>query len=244
MSKTRLSDFSWVELERVACEVKLGIIPVGAIEPYGPHLPVSTDGIVAEWIATQVAERYGGIVTPLLFVGNSALFSDFPGTMTIDDTVLYQLLASTAKGLYSAGFTELLVINGHAGNSLAINKYLSHEAVQLFHRVLQIDVWRLAESLGQDLFAGITGAFAHAGPCATAVMLAIAPHLVRQEALQTAEPVTPVWLPGTYVPISFRKLYPKAYAGDLQRANPEVGRLLLERVIDYVIKALQKADVH
>lgn len=244
MSRTRLSNFTWIELERVARDARLGIIPVGAIEPYGPHLPVSTDGIVAEWIALQVAERCGGVVTPLVFVGNSALFSDFPGTMTIDDVVLYQILAGVAQGLHSAGFTELLVINGHAGNSSVINRYLTHEAVQLFHRVLQIDVWRLAESLGQDLFAGIIGAFTHAGPCATAVMLAIAPDLVRKEALQTAEQVTPIWLPGTYLPILFRKLYPKAYAGDIQRANPEAGKLLLERIVNYVVKAIQKADVH
>lgn len=236
-------NFSWVELERIAREVKLGIIPVGAMEPYGPHLPMSTDGIVAEWIATQVAERYGGIVTPLVFLGNSALFSDFPGTMTIDDAALYHLIASIAQGLHSAGFTELLIVNGHAGNSLAINKYITHEAVKFFRRVLQIDVWRLAESLGQDLFVGMTGPFAHAGPCATSIMLAIAPHLVRQEVLQMSETVPPVWPPGVYVPVPFRKMYPRAYAGDIRRASPEIGKLLLERIIDHIMKALQKADV-
>lgn len=243
MPKLRLADFTWMELEEIAKKVKLGIVPIGAIEPYGPHLPMSTDGIVAEWIALRVAERCGGIVTPLIFFGNSALFSDFPGTISINDTTIYELLQGIGTGLRSAGFTELLVINGHAGNSSAVSKYLTQEAAQSFQQTLQIDVWRLAESLGQDLFAGITGAFAHAGPCATSIMMVVAPHLVQQEALTACDSVVPHLLPGSYTPVSFRKLYPKAYAGDAQKASPEAGKLLLERMVDYIAEILGHASL-
>lgn len=242
MPKVKLAELAWVELEEIAPRVRLGIVPIGAIEPYGPHLPMSTDGIVAEWIALKVAERYRGIVTPLLFLGNSALFSDFPGTMSISDAAIYELLQGVGAGLRSAGFTELLVINGHAGNSPAISKYLANEAVKLFQKVLQIDVWRLAESLGQDLFAGTIGAFTHAGPCATSIMMAVAPHLVNQDAFMACEPVTPRLLPGSYAPVPFRTLYPKAYAGDVKKASPEVGKLLLERMVDYIIKTLESVN--
>ncbi len=238
-----LDQLPWREVDELSRKISLAILPIGATEQYGPHLPLCTDGLVARWLALRVAERHGGLVTPLIPVGNSSLFLDFPCTLSISDAVVYEIVRDVGSGLHSSGFQRLLVINGHAGNSPSISRYLAEEARKLFEAVLQIDVWRLAEAVGQDLFAGISGAFGHAGPCATSVMMAIAPDLVRQNVVEVSEPVALQWPAGVYLPISFRTTYPSGYAGDVRRASPEKGRTLLEKMVDHILAVLQEAGV-
>lgn len=237
----RLAELSWREVEEFGSQIPLAVLPVGATEQYGPHLPLWTDSLVAEWLALRVATRRGGIVAPLIPVGSSSLFLDFPGTLSISDTAVYEVVRGVGRGLHAAGFSQLLIINGHAGNSAPISRYLAEEARTLFPSVLQVDVWRLAEGLGQDLFADISGAFGHAGPCATSIMLAIAPNLVRREALEAGKPVTPRWAPGVYLPIPFRTVYPDGYAGDIRQASPEKGKMLIERMVAHVVTTLEVA---
>ena len=200
---------SWREIDELGRKTSLAILPIGATEQYGPYLPLCTDSLAAEWLALRIAERRGGLVAPLIPVGNSFLFLDFPGTLSISDDAVPDIVRGIGSGLHASGFKHLLVINGHAGNSASISRYLAEEAQRLFEAVLQIDVWRLAEAVGQDLFTGISGAFGHAGPCATSVMMAIAPDLVRQNVAEAGEPVALRWPPGVYVPISFRTAYPR-----------------------------------
>ena len=237
------AELSWREIDELGRKTSLAILPIGTTEQYGPHLPLCTDGLVAEWLALRVAERYGGLVTPLIPMGNSSLFLDFPGTLSISDNAVHDIVRGIGSGLHSSGFKQLLIINGHAGNSASISRYLTEEARKLFEAALQIDVWRLAEAVGQDLFAGISGAFGHAGPCATSVMMAIVPDLVRQDVAEAGEPVALRWPPGVYVPISFRTAYPSGYAGDVRQASPEKGRKLLEKMVDHILTILQETGV-
>ena len=243
MCSVRLDELSWREVDELGRKTSLAILPIGATEQYGPHLPLCTDGLVARWLALRVAERYGGIVTPLIPVGCSSLFLDFPGTLSISDSAVYEIMRSMGSGLHSSGFRQLLVINGHAGNSASISRYLAEEARKLFEAVLQIDVWRLAEAVGEDLFAGIPGAFGHAGPCATSVMMAVAPKLVRRDAVEASEPVALRWPPGVYLPVAFRTTYPSGYAGDVRQASPERGRTLLERIVEHILAVLRETEV-
>lgn len=237
----RLAELSWREVEESGSKIPLAVLPIGATEQYGPHLPLSTDSLVAEWLALRVATRCGGIVAPLIPVGNSSLFLGFPGTLPISDAAVYEIVRGIGSGLHAAGLRQLLIINGHAGNSAPISRYLAEEARTLFPSVLQVDVWRLAEGLGQDVFAGISGAFGHAGPCATSVILAIAPDLVRREALSAGKLVPPRWAPGVYLPIPFRTVYPDGYAGDVRQASPEKGRMLLEKMVEHITAILEEA---
>ena len=243
MCSVSFDHLSWREVDELGRKTALAILPIGATEQYGPHLPLCTDGLVAQWLALRVAERYGGIVAPLIPVGSSSLFLDFPGTLSISDDVVHEIVRSMGSGLHSSGFRQLLIVNGHAGNSASISRYLAEEARKLFEAVLQIDVWRLAEAVGQDLFAGIPGAFGHAGPCATSVMMAVAPDLVRQDAVEAGKPVALRWPPGVYLPVPFRTTYPSGYAGDVQQASPEKGHTLLEKIVDHILAVLQETDV-
>lgn len=80
----RLRNLSWKQLEKVDRD-KPVIIPTGAIEVYGPHLPMGGDAIVADMVADIIAERLDLLVTPTIEMGDSlSLVSpEFPGTMVI-----------------------------------------------------------------------------------------------------------------------------------------------------------------
>ena len=80
----RLKNLSWKQFEKIDRE-KPVIIPTGAIEVYGPHLPMGGDAIVADRVADLVGDRLNLLVTPTIEMGDSLslVTPAFPGTMVI-----------------------------------------------------------------------------------------------------------------------------------------------------------------
>ncbi len=100
----------------------LVIIPSGAFEVYGPHLPLGTDTLVANKIAGLVAERVNAIIGPVLEAGESSELEDFPGTITISSESFKQYLWDTLRSLEKWGFKDFLFVNTHLGNVPIINQ--------------------------------------------------------------------------------------------------------------------------
>jgi creatinine amidohydrolase len=69
---------NWVDFDALRAETDLALIPLGAVEVYGPHLPLGADGIATTALAARVAERVPAFVAPLIPVGYSAALDDFP----------------------------------------------------------------------------------------------------------------------------------------------------------------------
>ena len=78
MAESRIKFLSWIEFDKKRQETGLVVIPSGAIEVYGPHMPLGTDIIVAEKISQLIAERVPAIVGPSIEVGESKGLSAFP----------------------------------------------------------------------------------------------------------------------------------------------------------------------
>jgi creatinine amidohydrolase len=85
---TAIMEVSWQAFDAKRKETDLAILPLGAVEVYGPHLPLGSDAIVAERVARLVAERTGGIVMPVVPVGYSRSLADFPGTLNVSPAAL------------------------------------------------------------------------------------------------------------------------------------------------------------
>ena len=92
------------------------LLPIGAVEQHGPHLPVHEDSIVAEWVADQLAQRTGCLVAPALHYGHSPMFRGYPGNLSLSAqtlrTVTYELLES----LVHSGFRRIVLIDNNGGN--------------------------------------------------------------------------------------------------------------------------------
>lgn len=100
---------------------KVVILPIGAVEQHGLHLPVGTDFKLDEAILDNLIETYGKNldlkILPLLNYGKSVEHLSFPGTINISATTLINLIGDIAYSLSIHGVSTMFILNGHGGNS-------------------------------------------------------------------------------------------------------------------------------
>lgn len=154
------------------------ILPLGATEQHGYHLPLGVDIILAEALATRVAEKTGATVLPAMPYGYSWVWRDAPGSVTVESRTLEDVIVQVAESLARHGVRHVFLINGHEANG-ATMKYASR---RLWDHA-GVKVWRLfypdlgavmAEHCESPTWHGIV----HACEFETSLMLAVAPHLV------------------------------------------------------------------
>src|SRR5207244_11960589 len=103
---------------RIADGNELAVLPVGATEQHGRHLPTSTDSMIAEAICLVASERTGAPVLPTLRLGSSAAHTDkWPGTVSLSPRLLVEVAVEIARWVRASGFRRLLVVNAHVGNA-------------------------------------------------------------------------------------------------------------------------------
>ncbi len=92
------------------------VLPFGALEQHGPHLPLSTDTIMATWLAEQVADAVHGWLLPAVPLGDTAANESFPGTVSLSFDTVRSIVIDVGRGLRRSGFPCLIVVNGDFGN--------------------------------------------------------------------------------------------------------------------------------
>src|SRR5438067_67145 len=92
------------------------IIPVGATEQHGPHLPLCTDSINIEAVAEDAARAETVLVAPTITYGVSENHLAFCGTIAVRPQTLTAVLVDIGESILSHGFSRLLLLNGHGGN--------------------------------------------------------------------------------------------------------------------------------
>lgn len=135
----RMDEMSWSEFDQRRKETDTILIPTGAVEIYGPHLPMGADGIAAMAIAERVASRTGALVAPLLPLGESSALTCFPGTLTLSRETFQTLVNEVFLQLIQYGFKNFLFITGHAGNVDPISYYCRKYQTQFGIRCGQVD---------------------------------------------------------------------------------------------------------
>ena len=110
------------EIGKLAEQNAIVIIPMGSTEQHGPHLPVGTDAILAEWFSHRTADalRAKGIpalITPTFAVANSMHHMSFPGTVSLRPGTFLTELKDLCIAIARHGFRRIAIINGHGGNT-------------------------------------------------------------------------------------------------------------------------------
>jgi creatinine amidohydrolase/Fe(II)-dependent formamide hydrolase-like protein len=181
-------ELTWPEVEAILQQVDIAILPVGAIEQHGPHLPLDTDAFDAEYLAHQVAAACSDpkpLVLPLIPYGVSYHHDDFKGTISIGNDTLSRMVYEIGAGVARNGIKKLVIINGHGGNAPALNY-----AAQMINRDTKIFVSvDTGESSDPDIYKiAETPNDVHAGEIETSTSLAVRPQLVRMEYAAKAIP--------------------------------------------------------
>jgi creatinine amidohydrolase len=164
------------------------LLPVGAVEDHGPHLPLSTDNIIVEAICLETARRAQGeaLVMPSVAYGLDEHHMDFPGTVSIGIQTLISYVADVALSAARHGFTHILIVNGHGSNTsivdLAARRVVTETGVicGAMSPSAAIDPTLAEPSLSRMRRSG-AGGIAHAGEYETAMMLHLRPDLVQMD---------------------------------------------------------------
>jgi mycofactocin system creatininase family protein len=182
----RLGDATWVDIEEVRATgdtdegddgtlAPVLLIPLGSTEQHGPHLPMSTDTLIAEEITGRAIHLTDGlIIGPTISVSASGEHTGFPGTLSIGNAAMSSVVVELVRSAdWAAG---IVFINGHGGNHAAVTRAVEVLSGEGRQALAWWPKWPQRQDGGpKDL---------HAGRIETSLMLAIDPGLVRLELAQ------------------------------------------------------------
>jgi creatinine amidohydrolase len=226
-STRRLWELDSRTFERSLRSNPLVIVPVGALEAHGPHLPLGADQIQAETTAFALADRVNGLVAPTIPYGSAPSARRFPGTVSLTMSELGTHVAGVLRELARGGVRRFLVLSGHGerGHMAALR-----EAADLTMRdypnvriVVLCDYELVYELRGKEAPASD----GHAGLLETSRVMALAPGTVGTER-PVVEYRHSLFVPGSPTP----EEWPESVMGDTRPANPELGARVQAYVLD------------
>jgi creatinine amidohydrolase/Fe(II)-dependent formamide hydrolase-like protein len=238
-------ELTWPEAQSRLEEVDVALLPVGSIEQHGPHLPLDTDAFDAEYLARRVAEassRPQPLVLPAVAYGVSYHHEEFKGTVSISNQTLAQMVYEIGVGAARNGIRKLLIINGHTGNSPALN-----DAAQRINQDTRIFVGvDSGETSDVDIEPMIeTPNDVHAGEIETSTALAVRPHLVRMDRARRDVPR----FSSRYLDFSSkrniswhaftRRISPHGVMGDPTKATAEKGERIWQTMIAHLVALVE-----
>ena len=193
---------------------RLLVVPLGATEQHGPHLPLSTDTDVAVALAVRLAARRGDVdVAPAVPYGASGEHAGFPGTLSLGTAALELLLVELCRSA-TGTWRRVLLLSGHGGNAQAVRA-----AVALLR----------SESRDVRAWAPAWPGDAHAGRTETSVQLALEPARVGLPEPGVTTPVEQL-LPALRAG-GVRAVSPNGVLGDPAGASAEEGERLLQEAV-------------
>ncbi|MDB5774648.1 MAG: crna3 [Herbaspirillum sp.] len=251
MDSLRMDHLSWIAYEkRVQDPNVIVLLPVGALEQHGPHLPLGTDALLAAAVAHSVAGRVGGIVAPPINYGYKSQpkcggGQHFPGTTSLDGGTLAGLTCDIIAELARHGVRNVAVVSGHYEN-----QWFLTEGIDLARRrvgadsplrVMRLEYWDfLTEATLARIFPdGFPGfALEHAAVIETSMMLHYFPDLVRLDLLPQ-EPAAD-FPPYDMYPTCTHWVPSSGALSSAKGASAEKGVLMMEEVGARIAAALRK----
>lgn len=235
-----LGDEAWPDLASHLDSESLALVPVGSTEQHGPHLPLSTDHLIAESIAREAATRSGYLCTPTVNIGVSTHHRQFHGTMWVDAPTFRDYMESIARNLAYHGIDRLIFVNAH-GNNVDPLREVGRRVRD--DRTLYAIEWMWNESIPELVNELFENPGPHGGPKETALIQHLAEHLVHDDRLKLArdEGVVDITTQDTIVN-GARTYYdaidntPNGVTGDQTEATPEKGKRLFEAATDNLVQ--------
>jgi creatinine amidohydrolase len=190
----RWEEQTWPEAHATAGKLNAVIIPVGAIEQHGPHLPLAVDTQICEAVALGVSALTGVPVIPPLCYGVSGSHGDFGGTISVRPETMIAFVADIIDSLYTRGIRQFILLNGHIWNSGSLD--VSAEKLRVRHSdarvrsLAYVTMYPGPEVNGHVRFGR---GLMHANFFETSVMLYLYPDLVRMERATSHLDVDSFW---------------------------------------------------
>jgi creatinine amidohydrolase len=188
-----LAESTWEEVRDLPRSRTVAVLPIGAIEAHGPHLPLGTDVIIATAMARAGAERieaqgWHAVVLPALPYTSAPFGADFPGTLSVSSSAVTSLVLDVHREITRHGFAATAIANAHLdpANLRVLAEAASRARADGLAPLIFPDLTRKpwATRLGEEFRSGAC----HAGRYEGSVVLAERPDLVRETIRATLPP--------------------------------------------------------
>lgn len=246
MSLARMTDLKSTTLPAVAQEAfALGVIPLGATEQHGPHLPLGTDSFILEHLLTAVAASIQGplVTTPTVAVGHSPYHASFAGTISTGKRDLVVLIEGHIDALVRAGFSRIAVVSHHGGNfgplseacSSSRERYESH-IIAGYSDLDRYVAVELAAARGTG--AQVPESDVHAGAIETSLMMYLTGEPTHSEIVAVKGFVGPTadgWIE-RIMEDGIESLSAVGVLGDPRVATPAIGQAVFEALVEEFVE--------
>jgi creatinine amidohydrolase len=187
----RLAEMAWTEVRDAERDGSVAILPVGAVEAHGPHLPIGTDVVIAEAMARACALRLAAegrtvFLLPPLWYTAAPFARSFPGTIGVEGRTVTDLVRQIAASLGEHRIDTVAVANAHLDPTHLTALRNAAAEPPAGTRIVFLDLTRraVAARLTEEFRTGAC----HAGRFEGSIVLAEAPDLVRAEVARTLPP--------------------------------------------------------
>lgn len=241
-SRTAISQLNDRQMRAALDRKPVLVLPIGAVESHGDHLPAGTDNILAERLAEALAARLGDetpvLRLPVLPFGQVWSLSDAPGSFSLSNETVTVLILELARAAKAKGLETMAVVNGHLGNAIAIREA---------QRRVKEDGFTIANFFYPGA-EGVVGkvrerpeahaSYMHACEIETSYMLELAPEFV--DMAQAIENYPP--FPDDFGTVAYRwsEFSDSPVLGDARAATAEKGARILDAVIANMAKQVAR----
>ena len=243
----RYEDLKGPEIGRVITPSTILLLPIGAIEQHGPHLPLSVDSVIADEVATAVVAQCGEELDiwqlPTLSISKSNEHAWSPGTLYLSPETLLAVLRDIGRSIASTGAERLVLLNGHGGNTThlvtalrelrlahGLKTFLMHPSLPPAYGGTSTE-----EEMGMGIHGGLneTSVFMHLRPGQVDLSKAerkVPERLAENTHVKFGGSVSFGWLSNDFDP--------DGYIGDPTGANAELGEQLFDNAVAKLAEAM------
>ena len=245
----KFTELNWQQIDKLDSDKTIFLLPTGAIEQHGPHLPVDTDIFNSNALVESVAASFKSnvIALPPIWWGTSPHHKGYPGTISLRLETFHHLLTDIFSSLTAHGFYRFLVLNGHGGNAGILTASTADLSETLGVSIPTYSYWQSIKNVLVEIGDSEIGGMGHACEMETSLALHLRPELVDLKAISRDMPDLRVALscidfrqPGFLgIPLDFRRDSKSGVMGDPTLATAEKGEKIFTAALAAAKDAVQ-----
>jgi creatinine amidohydrolase len=239
--KLWFDELTMTEAEKAAKTGKIIIIPFGSVEEHGSHLPLCTDSLQPEYVALEVARKTQCLVAPPIRYGVCSSTRNFPGTISISFKSLYNITHDILEEFIRNGFTRILVLSGHAGQShMAALRLAAQDTIKQHEKETPKQRPRIMICSDYDFAYELRGKYfnekdGHAGTIETSRIMALRPDLIKEKGKKSFPE-----LPRFEIIAHPENYFPTGVIGDPTIASAKKGQMINKYIIKEMTKLIEE----
>lgn len=227
------------EVEAAIKDFPVAILPMGATEQHGHHLPLGVDIYLAEGVSRKLSEQTGALLLPTQPFGYSWVWRDIPGTVSLQQHHVEAVIKDIAHSVARYGIKMLVLVNGHDANNASM-KYATRElADELDIPIIYLFYPNLNKIMEEVCDSPTWHGMVHACEFETSLMLALKPELVDMSKAVREYPEQPKLYGKSS--ISLGDLSKSGVYGDATKATKEKGEKMLDLFVTDMEQILLEA---